>query len=255
MRTSTRGGDTRRTVTVGTAELPAAWLEQTAPTGRLVAPVRIAGSATRSIAFERDGNQWSSVDSQLCGFMPLRASVAADPRRIVQVTDDGAVKLWVHREQDVDVRALNGVFDTPAHEQWAGVAFGKTESLDPMWLWLACALPNALSRMPVERHAIEAGLIAPMLGWGCMATVEGDSLAYLTMRPTSDARDEIGVIGHGPRGRSLAETMSHEITAWSSYRSQPIGFEFHPHGIKGAPAPGRFVINRRSGVFTVTWQA
>lgn len=89
--------------TVATADLPLPWLEQISPTGRLVAPVRIAGSATRSIAFELDGDRWLSVDSQLCGFMPLRASVAADPRRILKITNDGSVTLHAHSEQDIEL--------------------------------------------------------------------------------------------------------------------------------------------------------
>jgi protein-L-isoaspartate(D-aspartate) O-methyltransferase len=244
--------------TVGTADLPAEWLKQTTQAGRLVVPVRINGSVTRSITFERDGDQWSSVDSQLCGFMPLRASVAADPRRILELTEDGAVKLWGHREQNIDARTLHGVFDSPAHKEWTGIEFAKADPLDSMWLWLACALPNSLSRMPVESGAIESGLVTPMLGWGSMTTVAADSLAYLTMRPTSENRHEVGIIGHGPYGSALAGTMAREITKWSAYRSASLAFKFLP----GDTAPsepvqgdGEFVIHRPSGIFIVTWQA
>lgn len=101
--------------TVATADLPLSWLEQIAPFGRLVAPVRIAGSATRSIAFELDDGRWVSVDSQLCGFMPLRASAAADPRRILKITNNGLVTLHAHSGQDIELGALAGILDTAAH--------------------------------------------------------------------------------------------------------------------------------------------
>ncbi|WP_374727578.1 methyltransferase, FxLD system [Haloactinomyces albus] len=240
--------------TVGAAGLPEAWRNQTAHSGRLVVPVRIAGSVARSIAFERCGDHWTSVDSQLCGFMPLRAGVADDPRRILEITEDASVQLYAHCEQDIDARALAGVLDTPAQEVWTGVEFVKAEPLDPVWLWLACALPNSLSRMPVHPNAIDSGLVSPMLGWGSMATVDGSSLAYLTMR-VDQGRHEIGAIGHGPAGTSLAETMAHEIATWSQYRSRSLGFAFHSRGTAPEPGPGQHVITRPSGSFTVTWQA
>ncbi len=40
--------------TVGAFETPTAWLDQLAPHGRLVVPLRLAGAASRSIIFERD---------------------------------------------------------------------------------------------------------------------------------------------------------------------------------------------------------
>lgn len=124
-----------------------------------------------------------------------------------------------------------------------------------MWLWLACALPNSLSRMPVQPEAIESELVKPMFRWGSMATVAGNNLAYLTARPASDGGREIGVVGHGPDGPTLAETTADQIIKWSKYRLQPINFEFRPGRARPEPRPGRYVITRPSGTLTVTWQA
>ncbi|HEY1705186.1 MAG TPA: methyltransferase domain-containing protein [Trebonia sp.] len=43
--------------TVGSADIPPAILDQVAPGGRLVIPLRIRGSISRSVAFERDGDE------------------------------------------------------------------------------------------------------------------------------------------------------------------------------------------------------
>jgi protein-L-isoaspartate(D-aspartate) O-methyltransferase len=58
--------------TVGAWGLPPAWLEQLDPQGRLVVPLRLRGSVSRSIIFERAGGSWRSIDSAVCTFMPLR---------------------------------------------------------------------------------------------------------------------------------------------------------------------------------------
>jgi protein-L-isoaspartate(D-aspartate) O-methyltransferase len=187
-----------------TTDLPPAWLEQLAADGRLVVPARIRGSVTRSITFERAGDCWRSRDSEMCGFMPLRGT-AADPRRGVALTAEGDVTLEVHPEQTVDQQALTGLLERPRDELWTGTHLGPYESAEWVWLWLACALPNALSRMPLQPSAIDRGLVRPMFGWGTMATTDGGALAYLTLRDTipDDAttagrRCEIGVIGQGP---------------------------------------------------------
>ncbi|MBU8861891.1 hypothetical protein KSK32_32505 [Micromonospora sp. WMMB482] len=83
-----------------------------------------------------------------------------------------------------------------------------------------------------------------------MATVEGPSLAYLTLRPAEPVdgqkRYEIGLIGHGPDGIALADITAEEAARWDrEYRSRSVRFEI-PIGRAGEHAPdkGRFVIDR-----------
>jgi protein-L-isoaspartate(D-aspartate) O-methyltransferase len=66
---------------VGAYGIPDSWLAQLAPAGRLVIPLRIRGSVSRSIAFERapEGG-WRSAEHAMCGFVPLRGGIADDPR-------------------------------------------------------------------------------------------------------------------------------------------------------------------------------
>lgn len=74
-------------------------------------------------------------------------------------------------------------------------------------------------------------------------------------RPVSDGCREIGVVGHGPDGLTLAETTADQIIKWSKYRLQPINFAFRPGRAQPEPRPGRYVITRPSGTLIVAWQA
>ncbi|MFC7482940.1 methyltransferase, FxLD system [Luedemannella flava] len=89
--------------TVGAWEVPTAWLDQLAPDGRLVVPLRLAGAASRSIAFERGEDGWTSVGSELAVFMPLRG-IGDDAR--TEVSIDADVILQTHKDQPVDGSAL-----------------------------------------------------------------------------------------------------------------------------------------------------
>jgi protein-L-isoaspartate(D-aspartate) O-methyltransferase len=249
----------RLIATVGAWDLPPAWPEQLVPGGRLVAPMRVRGSVTRSITFERAGDCWRSRDSEMCGFMPLRG-IAADPRRAIALTPDGDVTLEVHPEQTVDEDALAGVLEQPRDEQWTGVRLGPQESAEWMWLWLACTLPNTLSRMPLQPSAIASGLVRSMFGWGTMATTDNRTLAYLTLRDTnSDGGSgtgrwcEIGVIGHGPGGADLAGRLVDQIRVWDrDYRTRSPRFAIQPAGAADR-ITGQFVFDLPLNRLTVDW--
>lgn len=259
--------------TVGAWGLPAPWLEQLAPGGRLVVPLRIRGSVSRSIVFERskdsDGEPrcWRSIASDLCTFMPLRG-VADDARRIVSLTPDGAVTLQTHQEQTVDAATLMGVLHRPRSiEAWTEVAFRGSESMEWMELWLTCAMDNALCRMPVERSAVDSGLVKPQFGWGSVAVTEKADLAYLTVRPAEPAADggqlyEIGVIGHGPNSSHLGSRVVDAIRTWNrDYRSRPVQFKVQLHHLQRATpaepagaAAGRYCFDTPLHRLTITWQ-
>ncbi|WP_338678397.1 hypothetical protein V1460_16915 [Streptomyces sp. SCSIO 30461] len=81
-----------------------------------------------------------------------------------------------------------------------------------MYLYLAYVLPNGLSRLPGQRPGY-----TPSFGWGAMAALQDDSLAYLTVRKGEDDKGwfrEIGVIGHGSRAADLVDHVASEIRAW-----------------------------------------
>jgi protein-L-isoaspartate(D-aspartate) O-methyltransferase len=257
----------RMIATVGTSgDLPAAWLDQLSPQGRLVVPMRVRGSVTRSITFERAAGCWRSRDSQMCGFMPLRGTLA-DPRRTIALTPQNDVSVEVYQEQPVNPDAIAGVLQQPGEQQWTGVCLGDQESAEWVWLWLACALPNALNRMPVQPSAVERGLVRPMFSWGTMASIENDTLAYLSLRdidPAAGAADpggsvgagrrcEFGVIGHGPRRTELVVRLVHEIRVWDrDFRVKAPEFRFQP--VAGAdPITGRFVFDLPVHRLAIDW--
>ncbi|MFF2546624.1 methyltransferase, FxLD system [Kitasatospora sp. NPDC058063] len=246
--------------TVSTSEMPTAWLQQVKPSGRVVLPLRLRGTASRVIAFERGESGWVSVDDQLAVFMPLRGSLD-DARRTVALTHQGDVTLQVHKDQAdvVDADLLLGVLDTERHDVWTGVTIPAGTTYEYQDLYLALRLQNSLMRMSVTGNARERG-ITPMFGWGAMATVHGDSLAYLTLRPGEPDADgrktyETGVIGHGPAGATLADLVAEEIRTWNTgFRSRKPRFELPDTPATADPNAGRFVLDRPHHPITVIWE-
>ncbi|MFE4976089.1 methyltransferase, FxLD system [Kitasatospora sp. NPDC056651] len=250
----------RLIATVSTSEMPTAWLQQVKPSGRIVLPLRLRGTASRTIAFERGENGWVSVDDQLAVFMPLRGSMD-DARRTVTLTHEGDLTVQVHKDQTdaVDADLLLGILDTERHDVWTGVTIPAGTTYEYQDLWLALTLPNSLMRMSVTGNARERG-VNPMFGWGAMATVDADSLAYLTLRPGEPDPDgrktyETGVIGHGPTGAALADLVAEQIRTWNTgFRSRPLRFELPDTPATADPAAGRFVLSRPHHPITVTWE-
>ena len=245
--------------TVGAFEVPDAWLDQLAPGGRLVVPLRLRGTNSRSIIFERGEDGWRSQGSQLAVFMPLRG-IADDARRIVTLTPEKDVTLQVHKDQAVDDLALAGVLDTARCEDWTAVLFPPEVPFEWMELWLCLRLSNALMRMNVQPSATDRGQVMPMFPWGSMATVRGRDLAYLTTRPAPAAADggklyEVGVIGHGSAGQELAHEVAAEVRIWDKdYRHRSVQFEMPDNPASSDPASGRFVLDRPAHPITITWQ-
>ncbi|MFE2727179.1 methyltransferase, FxLD system [Kitasatospora sp. NPDC059327] len=246
--------------TVSTSEMPTPWLRQVKPSGRIVLPLRLRGTASRTIAFERRENGWVSVDDQLAVFMPLRGSMD-DARRTVALTGEGDITLQVHKDQHdaVDAELLAGVLDSGRHETWTGVTIPAGTTYEYQDLWLALTLPHSIMRMSVTGNAHERG-VNPMFGWGAMATVDAGSLAYLTLRPGEPDADgrktyETGVIGHDPAGAALAALVTEQIRTWNTgFRGRALRFELPDTPTTAAPATGRFVLDRPNHPITVIWE-
>jgi protein-L-isoaspartate(D-aspartate) O-methyltransferase len=205
-------------VTVGAGDVPSAWLGQLAPGGRLVVPLRIRGGVTRSLAWEREGDGvWCARRPEVCSFMPLRG-IADDLGRSIDLTADGLVGLRLHREQIADDEALGRALQQPAVQIFTGVGFGDRDSFEDLDLYLTCTLPGAMAQMAASGPAVESGLVLPQFVWGAMCTVEGGSLAYLTLRRTADdVRPwEAGVVGHGPRAAEIAEQVVQAARTWDT---------------------------------------
>ncbi|MGC5042481.1 methyltransferase, FxLD system [Streptomyces albidoflavus] len=251
----------RIVATVGAHGVPHAWLDQLAPGGRLLTPLRLRGSVSRSIAFEQsDDGAWRSVGSEMNTFMPLRRGIADDPRQFVKLTDDGSVTLVANGDQTVDAEALAGVLDQTRTEVWTGVNFRGPESAEWLELWLTCTMPNGLSRMPANREAIDSGVVtAPYAS--STAVFEGGTLTYLTRRTAAEkALDganlyEFGVVGHGPEAQALADQVAEQASTWDrEYRSREVRFEIQPLDTGPlAPQPGRFALDNGLNRMIVEW--
>ncbi|MFE5302420.1 methyltransferase, FxLD system [Streptomyces sp. NPDC056632] len=168
-------------LTVGAYGLPQDLLDQLSPTGRLLTPLRVRGSVSRSITFEHSDGAWLSVNSEMNTFMPLRSGMADDPRLFVPLTDDDSVTLVVNSDQDAEPDALAGVLARPRVEAWTGVTLLGPESPEWLELWLACALPNSISHMPAKPAAIESKILTNPYR-SATATFDGGTLTYLTRR-------------------------------------------------------------------------
>ncbi|WP_333743019.1 methyltransferase, FxLD system [Streptomyces ardesiacus] len=200
--------------TVGAGDVPVKILDQLAPGGRLVLPMRIRGSISRSFAFERDGDTWKTVSCEMATFIPLRKGVCDDVYTLVPMTGEGNVRLETFSEQDIDRDALRTVLDQQQTKIYTGVKFRQGSAWEWLYLYLACVLPNGLSRLPGQRPGF-----TPHFGWGSMAALDSGSLAYLTIREGEDNKGrywEAGVIGHGEDGADLAELLVNEIRAWDA---------------------------------------
>ncbi len=200
--------------TVGAGDIPVKLLDQLAPGGRLVLPMRIRGSISRSFAFERDRDTWKTTSCEMATFVPLRKGVCDDICTRVPMAGEGNVRLETFSEQDVDHEALRTVLDHEPTKAYTGVKLRGDGNWEWLYLYLACALPNGLSRMPGSRPGF-----TPHFHWGAMAALDGGSLAYFTIREGEDDQGrfwEIGVIGHGPRAAELTEQVVTEVGAWDS---------------------------------------
>jgi protein-L-isoaspartate(D-aspartate) O-methyltransferase len=214
-------------VTVGPWDLPPAWLDQLAPGGRLVVPLHWRGQA-RSVAFVHDGGVLRAVDSRLCGFIPMIGD-GQDGERTGRIAD--GVALYFDRDQPIDPDALRGVLDQPGSTAWSGASVVANESTDLIWPRLTGTEPGTC-RFAAEPAAVDAGLCKPAFAYRSPALIEGDSLAYLTLRgpgpEATERRWELGAVGHGPLGAQLAERLCAQIRAWDRDRTAQPAITAYP---------------------------
>jgi protein-L-isoaspartate(D-aspartate) O-methyltransferase len=201
-------GFDRIIVTVGAADLPTVWLDQLAPAGRLVVPLRFRG-ISRTIAFARERDHLRSDTLIVSGFVAMQGGSAHAPHVVCLSGQD--VRLVVDEDQPTDAKALAEAFTTPRHEQWTGVQLGGSEGLLPrLEVWLAGAIAP-YGRLRATRAAADRGLVGWVLDRGMPAVWNDDSLAYLALRRTPcdpQERYELGVLAHGPDRERLAADLA-----------------------------------------------
>ncbi|QPP05125.1 methyltransferase, FxLD system [Streptomyces bathyalis] len=236
--------------TVGAHGIPHAWLDQLAPGGRLVAPQRLKGSVSRSIAYEKHDGRWTSVGSEMNTFMPLRKGIADDDRRDVPLSADGAVRLHAPSAQHIDADALAGALEQPRVEEWTGMTVRAMESPEWMELYVSCSMPSGLIRMLFPKTA-KGTLLTDDPYPSSTAAVEKGALTYLARRvskqTTADGGKlwEFGVIGHGPGSDELVAQVADAVRTWDrEYRGREATFELQDlTAPRVEPRPGLFSLD------------
>ncbi|QFZ20344.1 methyltransferase, FxLD system [Saccharothrix syringae] len=232
-------------VTVGPWDLPPAWLDQLAPGGRLVVPLTWRGQ-TRSVAFvKQEDGVLRATDSRLCGFIPMIGD-GQDGERTARIADD--VDLHYDPDQPIDPETLHGVLAREATTVWSGASVAPMESTDLIWPRLTGVEPGTC-RFAAGNAAVEAGLCNPAFKFSSPALVDGDSLAYLTLRgpepEATERRFELGATGHGPLGANLAERLCAVIRTWSHDRTAQAVITAYPAGTPDAELADGPVVDKR----------
>lgn len=212
-------------VTAGAWAIPPSWTEMLAERGSLVTPLRLGG-LSRSVALERTGEQWASVDHQMCGFVPMQGR-GAHRENSVWLHDD--VVLRLDDDLPIDTEGLGAAVVDPPVESFSGVEVASNEPFDGLHLWLITALPR-VGRFSVEQRAIDNGVLARMVRRSFVA-IEGASFAYHAgFRSNADnTRYEFVVHAHGPEAARLADEYTTLIRTWNrSYRDQLPRLEVQP---------------------------
>ncbi|WP_372412418.1 methyltransferase, FxLD system [Streptomyces luteireticuli] len=248
--------------TVGAHGIPHAWLDQLTPAGRLLAPQRLKGSVSRSIAYEKRDGRWLSTGSAMNTFMPLRRGIADDDRRVVPLSADGTVRLQAPAAQEIDAAALADVLEQPRTEEWTGVTVRAGESPEWMELCVSCTLPSGLIRMLFPQEARGTLLVEDPYP-SATAAVDKGAVTYLARRlsdqttPDGSKLWEFGVIGHGPGSDKLAATVADAVRTWDrDHRTSEATFEIQPLDAPAVePRPGRFAFDTPLNRIVIEWPA
>ncbi|MFD7584461.1 methyltransferase, FxLD system [Kitasatospora sp. NPDC059811] len=243
-------------VTVGAPDVPPAWLEQLAPGGRIVVPLRLRG-LMRSIVLVRDGDHLVSTGYELCGFVPMQGAEENRERLVLLHDVPGEeVGLRLDDGDQVDVDALRAALASPRQELWSGVTVGGEEPIDDLDLWLATAL-DGHTRLTATPAARDKGIVASASPLGVATLVVGDTFAYRTVRPADETRTrfELGAYGHGPAAAAAAARLVNEIRTWDREHRGGSGarFEVHPAGTPDGRLPAGRVVDKTHTRITISW--
>ncbi|MDH6107951.1 protein-L-isoaspartate(D-aspartate) O-methyltransferase [Kitasatospora sp. MAP12-15] len=238
-------------VTVQAAAIEQTWLDQLAPDGVLVVPLRVRGLG-RLVALTSDGRgHWTGGGWLPCGFVAMRGE-AASSTQMHALTPGTRVR--VDGTQPLDTESLTKVLDSAGSPHWSGVEVGASEGTRPVIdLWFATVLDTygTLLTNPGE-SALRALSGGTPLTWNTDST----TAAYVTMRPVEgqSGRYEYGVVLHG-EDHTLAETLVESLREWDrDHRGRP-GPVLHVYAEGTDPAtmaPGR-ALNRPGAPLVLTW--
>lgn len=242
-------------VTTGAWDIPPAWVDQLADSGRLLVPLQVRG-LSQTITFEKTDECLVSRSATPFEVVTMRGEGAHEST--LMALRDGEVALRFDDEPPtVDPGALERVLQTPRVEIRSGAKIGRFEHADAARMWLATALPGEFCRIVVDRRR-GIGLISPPdRDSTAMATIRGDALAYVTTRSTAsrDVEFVVHAFGADRDAYGLAEEIAGQLRIWiRDHRGGPDPqFRVYPAGTPDvALHPGR-VINKKHSRITITW--
>ncbi|WP_158889084.1 methyltransferase, FxLD system [Amycolatopsis anabasis] len=240
-------------VTVGAWDIPPAWIDQLAPGGRIVVPLRMRG-LTRSLALEREGDRLVSRSAMICGFVKMQG-VGANREQLLPLRGEKVGLRFDDGWPGEQAPALDGVLDTPRAEVWSGVTVGGRESFDTLQLWLATVFPGfGRLRADPDQRAV---LVDEGHQWFDLAAVDGGSVAYVTTRRAGPGISEFGAHAFGPNAAVLAEAMAEQVRIWDREQRRGPGpsFAVWPADTPDERLSEGLVIDKRHHRITVSWPA
>ncbi|MBE1875043.1 methyltransferase, FxLD system [Myceligenerans pegani] len=200
-------------VTAGAWDVAPAWVDQLAPGGRIVLPLRLRG-LTRVVAFERDGDRLRSVSVAEDGFIPMKG-IGAIPEKNVPLGQGPDITLRIDDNQPV-ASALSTALDEPPVFEWTAIESPWAWTPDQDF-WLA-TLPG-FCRVFVDAEAVTAGRVPRAKDpWGAWGVHAGGSVAYMTAQQVGGTDEmpmlQVGACGFGPAGADLARQLTDRARAW-----------------------------------------
>lgn len=238
-------------VTVGAWDIPPAWVDQLAPDGRLVVPLRVRG-LTRSLELVREDDHLVSRSAEICGFVAMQGT-GAHQEQLVPLRGADAVMRFDDGWSGEQVPDLDGVLDTPRAEVWTGVRIGGSESFETLQLWLATVFPG-FGKLRAEA-SLRSVLVDEGIVWFDSAVIEGDSVAYLTTRGVEPGSAEFGAHAFGSHAEELVAAFCEQIRAWDREQRHGPGptFGVWPPGTPDERLPDGLVVDKRHQRITISW--
>ncbi|TYB95447.1 methyltransferase, FxLD system [Micromonospora sp. WP24] len=239
-------------VTVEASDLPPAWLDQLAPDGTLVVPLRMRGNK-RCLTLTRETDHLIAIDSIVCGFVPMQGTASHPVTRHALLGEEVTLRI-----DDPDTRALNldalpTALSGPQIVAWSAVTIPPATSFDSLHLWLA-SQPLPYGQLAVDRD--RAADLEPQNWVACPALLTDDSITYLTIRRLDDTAWQFGTRGYGPHAAPLTQHLLDLIAEWDRHHRTTPGphIAVYPNGTVPPPTDQpRLVVTRRHSTTTITW--
>jgi protein-L-isoaspartate(D-aspartate) O-methyltransferase len=229
-------------------------LEQLAPTGVLVLPLTLRGGVSRSIAFRRDGDRWTSHDAKMCGFVPMRGVDRRVEHRVSIDGPDGTeVFVSFDTEMPHGLHLDHNLLAEPPIDVWSGVPFPHHTSWADLYLFFACYLDGFCRLSTPEGTGYPASKSKGLP----YAAVRDNSIAHLTFRPLDDPDDgiEFGARGFGAGGKKAAQAIIDQVQAWNATaRGAEPWFSYVPtHVGEVGLTPGVVALPKVYGTVLIHW--